>query len=88
MHALVVATLLASVGCAAHSSHVRDPQGRPLPTTARLDSNFGGTELTCTDGSRYTIVEPPPPYLAGTHFATRQVVVTDAPRLCSQIQTQ
>lgn len=88
MHALVVAVLLASAGCAARSSHVRDPQGRALPTTARIDSDGGGSELTCTDGSHYVIVPPPRPYLAGTRVGTQHVVITDAPRLCAQIQAQ
>ncbi len=85
MHRLLFATLLATVGCAAHSSHVRDPQGNPLPTTARLDSDGGGSALTCTDGSRYLIVEPPRPYLAGARLGTRHVRITDAQQLCAKI---
>lgn len=77
---------LAAAGCAHGSSHVRDPQGRPLPTTAILDADSNGANLECLDGRHYVIVEPPRPYLAGTHLVTQRVLITDAPRLCEQIR--
>ena len=84
MRFAVIAVLIA--GCAHHTSHVRDPQGRPLPTTAILDADSDGAQLYCTDGSHYVIVEPPRPYLAGNHLVTQRVVISDAPRLCEQIR--
>lgn len=39
----------------------------------------------CPNGEQYVIVEPPPPYLAGTRIGTSRVEVTDAPALCRSI---
>jgi hypothetical protein len=71
--------------CASGPARVRDPQGRPLPTTARLDADGSAMNVRCPDGQHYLIVEPPPPYLAGSHVGTARVDVTDAPRLCRAI---
>lgn len=42
--------------------------------------------LHCPSGEQYVIVEPPPPYLAGTRIGTARVNVTDAPALCRAIE--
>jgi len=78
--------LVVLVGCATRSSHVRDPDGRPLPTSARLDADSDPATVWCGD-ERYEIVEPPPPYLAGNHLATVEVHVRDAAALCAKIRS-
>ncbi len=77
--------LFVLASCAGSPSHVRDPHGRPLPTTARLDADTEEQNVRCPDGRTYTIVEPPPPYLAGTHVGASRVLVTDARTLCAAI---
>lgn len=77
--------VFALASCAAAPSHVRDPQGQPLSTTARLDADTTAQNVHCPDGRTYTIVEPPPPYLAGSHVGTSRVLVTDARTLCATI---
>lgn len=77
--------LMSLAACAASPSRVRDPQGRPLPTSARLDADTTAQDVHCPDGRKYTIVEPPPPYLAGSHVGTSRVLVTDARTLCAAI---
>lgn len=74
------------VGCAAQGSLVRDPDGNPLPTSARLDADAATPTVRCHDRS-YAIIEPPPPYLSGTHFSTHVVHVRDAAALCAKIVT-
>ena len=77
------------VGCAhqtAKLSDVRDTEGQPLPTTARLDADTGGAQLHCPERS-YWIVESPPPYLTGNRAGTSRVVITDAPLLCAKIRS-
>ncbi|HEY5948283.1 MAG TPA: hypothetical protein VIV40_22455 [Kofleriaceae bacterium] len=70
--------------CASGTSYVRDPEGRPLPTSAILDADMEPASLWC--GNRqYRIVEPPPPYLMGNHMATAEVHVRNAPVLCAKI---
>ena len=77
--------LLLVAACATGTSHVRDPEGRPLPTSAMLDADSEPPTVRC--GTRqYTIVEPPPPYLAGNHMATVEVHVRDAALLCAKIR--
>lgn len=39
----------------------------------------------CPDGEQYVIVEPPPPFVAGLHFGTSRVQITDAAALCRAI---
>lgn len=82
---LALVVLLAPVGCASHTSHVRDPQGHPLPTTALVDADMQPAALHC-GARRYAIVEPPPAYLMGTQMATRQVRIQDAVALCAKIR--
>lgn len=77
--------MLALAACATTGSHVRDPEGRPLPTSARLDADADPATVWC-DGQRYLIVEPPPPYLSGHHMATHEVHVRDAAALCAKIR--
>ena len=77
--------LLLVVGCASGSSHVRDPEGRPLSTTARLDADMEPATVRCGD-HRYLIVEPPPPYMTGNHMATHEVHIRDAAALCAKIR--
>jgi hypothetical protein len=77
--------LLALAACATGSSQVRDPEGRPLPTTARLDADMDPATVWCGE-QRYLIVEPPPPYLSGRHMATHEVRITDAVALCAKIR--
>jgi hypothetical protein len=83
----LVALLLASVavGCATGTSYVRDPEGRPLPTSARLDADADPVTVLCDD-REYMIVEPPPPYLSGNHVGTSQVHVRDSAELCAKIR--
>jgi len=79
------AALIVLVGCATGSSHVRDPEGRPLPTTARLDADMDPATVWCGE-HRYVIVEPPPPYMTGNHMANAEVHVRDAAALCAKIR--
>ena len=84
----VVAALLVvgcAVGCAARPSRVRDPEGYPLPTSARLDADLEPAYVRC-GGTEYTIVEPPPPSLLGNHLATHEVHVADPAALCAKIR--
>lgn len=76
--------LLVAAGCAAQGSLVRDPDGQPLPTSARVDADADTPTVHC-NGRDYVIVEPPPPYLTGTHMATHEVHVRDARALCAKI---
>lgn len=80
---LVALALLAA--CATGHSYVRDPEGRPLPTSAQLDADMQPPTVHC-DGVRYVIVEPSPPYLAGNHMATHEVHIRDAAALCAKIR--
>jgi len=76
---------MVAAGCAASTSQVRDPEGQPLPTSARLDADADPASVWC--GSRqYLIVEPPPPYLSGSHLATSEVHIRDAAALCAKIR--
>ncbi len=76
---------VALLGCATHPSLVRDPEGRPLPTTARIDADLEPAPLRC--GARqYQIVEPPPPYLSGNHLATHTIHIEDPVALCAKIR--
>jgi hypothetical protein len=72
------------LACAAEPTHVRAPDGAPLPTTARIDADAALT-VTCGD-ARYLIVAPPPPYVAGMHVATERPYVHDLPALCARIR--
>jgi hypothetical protein len=76
---------LVVVGCAAAPWTVRDPEGRPLPTTARLDADMEPARVRC-GGRVYLIVEPPPPSLLGNHLATHHVHVADPAALCAKIR--
>ena len=76
--------LLVFAACVTGTSHVRDPEGRPLPTSALIDADAEAPTVWCND-VRYTIVEPPPPYLAGNSLATHEVHVRDASLLCAKI---
>ncbi|HEY5920757.1 MAG TPA: hypothetical protein VIV11_03760, partial [Kofleriaceae bacterium] len=58
-------------GCATGPAYVRDPEGRPLSTSARIDADMEPVRVWC-DGREYTIVEPPPPYMTGNALATSQ----------------
>lgn len=78
----VALVLLAA--CASGPTRVRDPQGQPLPTTARMDASYG-TNVRCPDGEQYLIVEAPRPYLAGLRLAGSRIEVRDAPALCRTI---
>lgn len=78
--------LVLLAACASGPARVRDPQGRPLPTTARLDADASAMNVHCPSGEQYVIVEPPPPYLAGTRVGTSRVHVTDALALCRAIE--
>lgn len=73
------------VGCATVPSRVRDPEGRPLPTSARLDADMEPARVWCA-GREYVIVEPPPPSLLGNHLATHEVRVHDPAALCAKIR--
>jgi hypothetical protein len=77
--------LLACAACATGSSYVRDPEGHPLPTTARLDADMDPATVWCGE-RRYVIVEPPPPYVSGRHMATHEVRIRDAAALCAKIR--
>jgi hypothetical protein len=82
---LVALCMLAA--CASGPSYVRDPDGRPLPTSARLDADLEPATVRC-GGVRYLIVEPPPPYMAGSHMATAEVHVSDPAALCAKIRAE
>ena len=79
--------LLMFAACATGASHVRDPEGRPLNTSARIDADAEAPTVWC-GANRYTIVEPQPPYLAGNHMATVEVHVRDAAALCAKIRAE
>ncbi|MDQ3363943.1 MAG: hypothetical protein M3680_00730 [Myxococcota bacterium] len=74
------------VGCGPATARFRDVEGRPLPTTARLDADVAPLVVRCPGGVRYLVVSEPRPYLAGTHLATRQPFVRDAALLCARIR--
>jgi hypothetical protein len=82
MRFLVVAAL---ISCATTASRVRDPEGNPLPTSARLDADLEPAYVRC-GGTEYVIVEPPPPSLLGNHLATHEVHVADPAALCAKIR--
>ena len=77
--------LLVLAGCAAGTSHIRDPEGRPLPTSARIDADLEPPTVWC-EGRAYTIVEPPPPYMTGNGMGTSEVHIRDAAALCDKIR--
>ncbi len=78
--------LVLLVGCATTASTVRSPDGQPLPTTARLDADTGGTRVQCPALGTFWIVEPPPPFVAGVRVGTTRVAVTDGPAMCARIR--
>ena len=82
-----IVALVLFAGCAAGTTHVRDPEGRPLPTSAQLDADLEPATIEC-DGKRYVIVEPPPPYLTGNHMAHAEVHVANAAALCAKIRAE
>jgi len=77
--------LLGLVACASGPSYVRDPEGHPLPTSARIDADMEPARVWCGD-QEYVIVEPPPRSMLGTHLATHEVHVRDAALLCERIR--
>lgn len=81
----LVAVISVLAACASGPSYVRDPEGHPLPTSARLDADMDPPTVVCGE-SRYVIVEPPPAYLAGHSMANVEVHVRDAPALCAKIR--
>jgi hypothetical protein len=76
--------LLLLVACAG-PSHIRDIEGRPLSTTARLDADVAPVIVRC-DGRAYSIVTAPPPYSIGAHVATHRPYVRDASVMCAKIR--
>jgi hypothetical protein len=72
-------------GCASGAWYVRDPDGKPLPTSARLDADMEPATIRC-GGVRYLIVEPPPAYMVGNHLANAEVHVSDPAALCAKIR--
>jgi hypothetical protein len=73
--------------CATAPSYVRDPEGRPLPTTARMDADMEPATVRC-GRTRYLIVEPPPPYMTGNHIANAEVHISDPAALCARIRAE
>jgi hypothetical protein len=71
--------------CMGGTSYVRDPEGRPLATSARMDADMEPATVHC-GGVRYLIVEPPPPYMTGNHMANVEIHVRDAATLCAKIR--
>ena len=79
-----VVLLCLVAACATGSSTVRAPDGSPLPTTARLDADFG-VAVKC-GADRYLVVPPPKPYVAGLHIGSERPYVHDLPALCARIR--
>jgi hypothetical protein len=79
----VRAALVLVAACASAAPSVRGIDGRPLPTSARIDAD-ASVEVTC-GAQRYWIVPPPPPYVAGLHVQTERPYVHDLPALCARI---
>ena len=73
--------------CATAPSYVRDPEGRQLPTSARVDADLEPATVRC-GGVRYLIVEPPPPYMTGNHMANAEVHISDPAALCAKIRAE
>lgn len=88
MRPLLLALACAASACATSSStiDVRDLDGQPRPTTARLDADAAPPLVHCRDGASYFIVpDEPRPFLVGTRVGGRQAVVRDARTLCAKI---
>lgn len=83
--ALLCLFVAALSACAASPTHVRAPDGSPLPTSARLDADVAPIAVTC-GADRYLVVAPPRPYMAGMHVATERPFVRDLPALCARIR--
>lgn len=81
---MIRAAALLLVACASAPSAYRDIEGRPIPSTARIDADVAPVIVNC-DGTRYQIVTVPHPYLVGAHAGTHRPIVRDARALCAKI---
>ena len=77
-------TLIALLAACVAGSPYRDIEGRPLPSTARVDADVPPVVITCGE-QRYQIITAPHPYLVGAHAGTHRPVIRDARALCARI---
>jgi hypothetical protein len=83
---LVLLAVAGCGGCAGTPARLVDVQGRPLPSSARLDTDEDPVPIDC-DGVRYLVIPPPDRFAQGIHVGTPIPKVTAAV-MCPRIRAE